>query len=185
MKPIYLRNKSEDLQSFADAIFEETKSLDWLTERSARREYFMSSKDREYSYGNRFQGEQNYKSKPFSPLVKQFIEFINAIQKTEFNVCFLNRYENEQQHLGWHADDFPGMREDQPIAVLSLGAEREIWWKEKLFKGKIPDENKQLLEHGSVWIMPSGFQDVYLHKIPKHGQPCGIRISLTFRSFVD
>ena len=171
--------------NWSDAIFEEVKALEWLDERSARREYFMSSKDREYSYGNRFQGEQTYKSKPFSPLVQEFMSLINEIEKTELNVCFLNRYENEQQHLGWHADEFPGMREDQPIAVVSVGAEREIWWKEKTFKGNIPPENKQLLGHGSTWIMPAGFQDIYLHKIPKHDRPCGVRISLTFRSFVD
>lgn len=170
---------------YADCIFEEVKKLNWLTERSARKEYFMSTKDREYSYGNRHQGDITYKSEPFSFLVREYMEYINHTLKTELNVCFLNRYEDHQQHLGWHADEFPGMREDQPIAVMSLGAEREIWWKEKSFKGIIPPENKQLLEHGSVWIMPPGFQDVYFHKIPKHGQPCGIRISLTFRSFVD
>ena len=178
MKPIYFR-KAESVES----IFDEVKNLDWLTERSARQEYFMSTTDREYSYGNRHQGDVTYKSKQFSPLVDEYMKTLNSSQSTEFNVCFLNRYENEQQHLGWHADDFPGMREDQPIGVLSLGAEREIWWKEKLFKGVIPSENKQLLEHGSVWIMPAGFQDIYFHKIPKHGKPCGVRISLTFRSF--
>lgn len=172
-------------KSVADSIFDEVKDLEWLTERSARKEYFMSVNDRDYSYGNKHQGDVTYKSKPFSPLVLEFMNVINQLLKTEFNVCFLNRYENEQQHLGWHADEFQGMRADQPIAVLSLGAEREIWWKEKSFKGIIPPENRQLLEHGSTWIMPVGFQEVYLHKIPKHDQPCGTRISLTFRSFVD
>lgn len=183
MNPIYL--KPNDLVSdgsFA-TLFEEVKELEWLTERSARQEYFMSDKDREYSYGNKHQGDLTYKSKPFSFLVKEFMELLNYKTNTEYNVCFLNRYENEQQHLGWHADDFPGMREDQPIAVLSLGAEREIWWKEKSFKGVVPLENRQFLEHGSVWIMPAGFQDIYFHKIPKHDKPCGVRISLTFRSF--
>lgn len=190
IKPIYLPNfgnlnKGLTVQEFNSLMFEEVEKLEWLTERSARKEYFMSTKDREYSYGNRHQGDVNYKSEPFIFSVQEFMEFTNKTNNTEFNVCFLNRYENEQQHLGWHADDFPGMREDQPIAVLSLGAEREIWWKEQNFKGVIPPENKQLLEHGSLWIMPAGFQDVYFHKIPKHGQPCGVRISLTFRSFID
>lgn len=184
IEPIYLPVNS-GLSRVTDSILDEVKNLDWLTERSARKEYFMSTKDREYSYGNRHEGDTNYRSKPFTFLVHEFMEFLNETRNAEFNVCFLNRYENEQQHLGWHADEFPGMREDQSIAVLSLGAEREIWWKEKSFKGVIPSENKQLLEHGSVWIMPAGFQDVYFHKIPKHGQPCGMRISLTFRSFVD
>lgn len=165
-----------------DHLYAEVMNLEWLTERSARKEYFMSTTSRTYTYGNKFHGETEYHSKPFSPLVDWLITYMLP-KKHEFNVCFLNRYENEQQHLGWHADEFPGMREDKPITVLSLGAEREIWWKEKAFKGNIPAENKQLLEHGSFWTMPPGFQEDYFHKIPKHDQPCGVRISLTFRSF--
>ena len=73
---------------------------------------------------------------------------------------------------------------DHPIAVVSLGAEREIWWKDKHFKGTIPQENRQLLKNGSLFIMPAGFQNDHLHKIPRCDRPCGIRISLTFRYFV-
>ena len=70
------------------------------------------------------------------------------------------------------------------IAVISLGAEREIWWKQKDFKGPIPKENKQLLQNGSLFIMPAGFQKDYLHKIPKCDHACNIRISLTFRNYI-
>lgn len=183
IKPVYLPAVGVEYEQTSNRMFREVNDLDWLTERSARKEYFMSTKDREYSYGNRHQGDMTYKSKPLTILVEKYMNTINRIFNAEFNVCFLNRYENEHQHLGWHADEFPGMRKDQPIAVLSLGAEREIWWKEKGFKGVIP--HKQLLEHTSLWIMPVGFQDVYLHKIPKHGQTCEVRISLTFRSFEE
>lgn len=35
----------------------------------------------------------------------------------------------------------------------------------------------------SCFIMPAGFQDNHVHRIPKHNRPCGARISLTFRKY--
>jgi alkylated DNA repair dioxygenase AlkB len=91
----------------------------------------MSSVDRTYSYGNRGLGSEEYTSKPFSALVERIMMKLNHDLMTDFNVCFLNKYDDQHQHLGWHADEFPGMREEQPIAVVSFGAEREIWLKDK------------------------------------------------------
>ena len=180
MEPCYSNIILPD--EFKEALFNEVLDLDWLTERSARKEYFMSDVPREYSYGNRNKDDVVYKSQEFTEQVSRVLRILNVVKN--YNVCFLNRYENEKQHLGWHADDFPGMDSEHPIVVVSLGAEREIYWKEQGFKGEVPDSNKQLLEHGSIWTMPGGFQEKYFHKIPKHDKPCGIRISLTFRSFL-
>lgn len=111
-------------------IKKELLELPWETKSTARHECFMSEIDRSYTYGNRA-GPQTYKSSPFSPHVKWLMGSINQILETDLNVCFLNKYDNEQQHLGWHADEFPGMRKDQPIIVSSFGAVREIWLKDK------------------------------------------------------
>lgn len=213
------------------AIKEELLKLDWQTKRTARHEYFMAAKQRTYSYGNRGTGDETYQSQPFSFLVRALLLLINHDLHTELNVCFLNKYDDEKQHLGWHADNFPDMRKDQPIVVVSFGAEREIWMKDKRGftcdecckdqpgihksvdqmcqgevardglpvchicdgtnftsappKGRQPAEQKQLLEEGSMFIMPAGYQDTHLHRIPKHDRPCGYRISLTFRSFAS
>lgn len=114
----------------SDEIKEELLGLNWITKRTARHEYFMSDVDREYTYGGGA-GSETYKSQPFSPLVKQLMEKINLERGVRHNVCFLNKYDDEHQHLGWHADDFAGMDHTQPISVLSYGAEREIWLKDK------------------------------------------------------
>ena len=164
-------------------LFDEVLNLQWITERSARREYFMSFVPRTYSYGNKHAGDVEYKSNGFSMEVAKLCAGLNFHQQAKYNVCFLNRYDDHLQHLGWHADDFPGMDPEQPIGVFSLGAEREIWWKPKGDKGEVPKDQRQLLEHGSLFTMPAGFQDEYLHKIPKCDRACGTRISLTFRSF--
>ena len=87
--------------------------------------------------------------------------------------------------MGWHADDSPEMDTTHPIAVVSFGAERFIWTKDKSCKGNIPDEDKYMLGDGSLFVMPAGFQENHLHKIPKSDRlDCGGRISLTFRKFV-
>lgn len=164
-------------------IKKELISLPWLTKRTARHEYFMAEKQMDYSYGNTGLGTENYQSQPFSPRVKGIMECLNSEFGTSFNACFLNKYDNEQQHLGWHADDFAGMRQDQPIAVVSFGAEREIWVKPKTQTGVVPANQRIKLHEGSLFIMPEGYQNVFFHRIPKHDRPCGWRISLTFRSF--
>lgn len=163
----------------------------------------------------------SYEAQPIPYFLDVYMEGMNVALGTEFNAIFLNKYDDEKQHLGWHADDFEGMRQDQPIVVLSLGAEREIWLKDKRGfpcplcergaapaefdpekapsgcegcggtgflaippKSRQPERQRVLLEEGSLFIMPVGYQDRYLHRIPKHDRPCGWRISLTFRSFL-
>lgn len=214
-------------------IKKELLALPWETKRTARHEYFMAHTERDYSYGNRGTGAENYSSKPFTLHVHALLNGLNEELRTELNVCFLNKYDDQHQHLGWHSDEFPGMRDDQPIVVVSFGAEREIWLKDKRGflcptcggtgsvphnnpasgyahmhcrnapveapgragcegtgwlqappNGKQPANQRLSLAEGSVFIMPPGYQDTHLHRIPKHDRPCGWRISLTFRSFV-
>lgn len=173
MNPIYVSNfvnKIINLQTKIQ-IFNELISLPWEERVSARKEYFMGLYNEEYKYDDRL-----YKAKEFTTNVYNIMMEINSCYDEEFNVCFLNRYDHQHNSLGWHADFADA------VAVVSLGAEREIWWKEFKHKGPISNSQKQKLENGSLFIMPKGFQKIYVHKIPKHDRPCGIRISLTFRN---
>ncbi len=157
--------------------------LEWETKRAARHEYFMSDVDLSYSYGGTGPETPVYTSRPVTKEVQGIMDRLNSDLSAAFNGCFLNKYDDQHQHLGWHADDFAGMREDQPIAVISFGAEREIWVKLQGDSGKVPDEQRILLKEGSIFVMPIGYQATHFHRIPKHDRPCGWRISLTFRSF--
>jgi alkylated DNA repair dioxygenase AlkB len=156
--------------------------LEWLEETPNRKEYMMADQVIEYTYGS-FAGDRKYTSKPFHPGVKKVMEWLNA-EGNSYNVCFLNRYDGQHQSLHWHADNFAQMEKNHGIAVVSLGDKREIWWKEKTFKGPIPSENRQLLAHGSLFVMPPFFQESHLHRIPKHDKPCLPRVSLTYRKFI-
>lgn len=183
MIPIYLKsfiqNPDECLKHLAE-------DLTWLDVTEARKEYFMSNPSGIlYTYGIG-EAARTYLSVDYTNIVQGIREQLDKTYKTNYDVCFLNRYDTGKNALGWHADDSPEMNHDHDIAVISFGAEREIWWKDKELKGNIPPENKQTLHHGSLFIMPAGFQKNNLHRIPKYGGGnCGMRISLTFRNYLN
>jgi alkylated DNA repair dioxygenase AlkB len=167
----------------ADFIPNPGLALDWLRMTEARQEYFMSDVPRSYTYGK---GEhaREYHSAPYSDVVRDIQDELNRFGAA-YNVCFLNRYDTQKHQLGWHADDSPTMDRDHPIAVVSFGAEREIWWKLQSATGVVPPEDRQKLGHGSLFVMPAGFQDLYFHRIPRADRECGVRVSLTFRRYTD
>lgn len=152
--------------------------INWVDDQYARRECFMSDIPREYQY---IVDGPVYQSIPFHPLVKEVMEKINAEYGYKLDVCFLNYYIDQSKALGWHADDSHPIDQTQPIAVVSFGAEREIWWKPMDHKGDIPENWRQKLGDGSLFVMPAGMQSTHKHKIPKGDRVMGPRISLTFR----
>ncbi len=182
MTPTYWRYFIENPNTLLGHVMQ----LSWLNMTETRLEYFMSEVPRSYAYG-KGRGEREYTSSPFTKEVLDVMDKLNnppSEAPLGYNFCFLNRYNDQRNHLGWHADDFQNMDGSHPIAVVSLGAEREIWWRLKTDKGKVPPENRQLLEHGSLFVMPGGFQDDHYHKIPKCDHECGTRVSLTFRRYL-
>lgn len=162
----------------------------WLRVTETRSEYFMSDASVSYTYG-KGAGERTYTSQPYCAGVRELRDRLNAeIAKGQFgplNVCFLNRYDHEREHLGWHADDHPGTDHTRPIVVVSFGEARKIQWRMTSaalglpFPGAV---DEQLLEDGSMFVMPPGFQQQYQHRVPKGGRKMKPRVSLTFRAFL-
>lgn len=163
-------------------VFERLKALQWDQRTEARKELFMSDPQRTYVYG-KGENARTYTSIPYQDDVLQILNLVN-LRGWNFNAVFLNRYDTEHNQLGWHADDSPGQDFDHPIGVVSLGAEREIWWRPNGQTGVVPPEQRQLLEHGSLFLMPPGFQQTHQHRVPKCGKPTDCRISLTLRKFL-
>lgn len=93
-----------------------------------------------------------------------------------YNSVLANLYENENDSVGWHADDEPEMSAAHPIASLSLGAERRF----EMRHGAAPPV-ALALAHGSLLVMAAGMQQEWRHRVPKSRQACGARINLTFR----
>lgn len=154
--------------------------LDWQRRgNTPRREYYANDVGVPYVYG-RGAGEREYLPQPWHPVMRDLQSQLEAYTGVRFEVCFLNGYENQKDHLGWHADDSPEMDDDRPIAIISLGVQREIWFCPQTDTKAV---DKLALASGSLCLMAPGMQDTHFHRIPKAGFDCGERISLTFRGY--
>lgn len=163
------------------------QELDWVHAdggKVPRREYYNHAQGLPYSYG------QGPYARTYESQKDHFI--INIIrcklwnhfkfrEDEDFDVVFLNLYMDHRDHLGWHADDSPEMDDEYPIVTVSLGARREIWFRDNATK----EVETLMLENGSAAIMLPGMQDTHQHRIPKSDRLCGPRISLTFRVYKD
>jgi len=170
-----------------DKVFSALQNnLQWERRGSTpRSEYYINSLGNiPYTYGQGA-GRRQYLPGPTIPEIEKIKEALEALMTGTMDVCFLNRYLNQADQLGWHADDSPEMDDTKHIAIVSLGVEREIWFR-PIPKYEEPEKITKLkLEHGSLCLMGAGMQDTHQHRIPKAGFLCGERISLTFRGYVQ
>jgi len=179
--PEFIPNPSEVLESLKI-------DLEWEKRDDApRHEYYCNDFPNPYVYGAG-RGRRIYYPRPYHPHILAIRKSIEAVTSTVFEVCFLNRYTDQSDHLGWHADDSPEMDDLRPIAVVSLGVEREIWFRPKPESSNdyrpSPPTDKLKLGSGSLCLMLPGMQDAWQHRIPKASFICGERVSLTFRGYV-
>lgn len=156
--------------------------LEWDEFRKARKEIFFATVNASYTYGA---GEfaMTYHPRRMDSSVSELGQLISeylGLDET-FELCFMNRYDNEHNALGWHADDADTIDHTRPIAVVSLGSERELWTKP--VGGDNTTVEKFSLASGSLLIMKAGMQQTHLHRIPKAGRIVGPRISLTYRGY--
>ncbi len=164
-----------------DLYFESLKSLDWVRrDTTPRSEYYANDIKEPYTYG-RGDFARTYEVQPWTPALLGLKDWAEDAAGCKFEVCFLNRYHDQSDQLGWHADNSPEMDDARPIAIISFGVEREIWFCPQSDKSQV---DKLKLGHGSIAIMAAGMQDTHFHRIPKAGFMCGERISLTFRGYV-
>lgn len=155
--------------------------LDWERRSDAPRcEYYCNDFQEPYVYG-KGNGRRTYEPRSYHPTILEIRSTLEKLTGFTFEVCFLNRYLNQRDHLGWHADDSPEMDDDRPIVTVSLGVEREIWFRR--IEGNEPHHVIKL-EHGSMCLMAPQMQKTWQHRIPKASFECGERISLTFRGYV-
>jgi alkylated DNA repair dioxygenase AlkB len=95
-----------------------------------------------------------------------------------FTSVGLNLYRDERDSVAPHNDKLEDLVRGQPIALLSLGATREM-----VIRAKRPPRRALHLdlEAGSLLLMDYASQFHYDHSIPKQRAPMGPRISLAFR----
>ena len=162
-----------------EASDEALSEIPWVIRTEARSECFMSPEPRLYTYGSG-SGKRTY----YSVGMREWVWDIMKTLPGGPNVCFFNLYEAARNALGWHSDDSPDTSDAHPISVVSFGEPREIWWRLTGVKGIVPSECRRLLEPGSLFVMPAGFQSTHEHRIPKGDREMESRVSLTFRKMV-
>lgn len=157
--------------------------LEWVRRgKTPRKEYYCNKIKKPYTYGS------NGYYRSYEPNKDHYMidKIGNKLLKDfgyEFEACFLNFYENQREHLGWHSDDSPEVDNNRPIAIVSFGVSRDIWFKEIGKSNAKENVEKLTLESGSLCLMLPNMQKTHYHRIPKHDRECGERISLTFRGF--
>jgi alkylated DNA repair dioxygenase AlkB len=96
----------------------------------------------------------------------------------KFNYALINKYPDNKSKIGYHADDEDDLCENPMILGISLGQERQIYFKRKVGKEK---PVKVSLPHNSLVMMGYPTNKYYKHAIPDSSVKMGPRISLTFR----
>lgn len=91
----------------------------------------------------------------------------------------LNFYRDGRDSVAMHHDRVGYLVEGAPIAILSLGAPREMLIRRQ---GKGARALRITLEPGSLLVMSHASQFTHEHGIPKTTRPVGPRISCAFRA---
>lgn len=103
---------------------------------------------------------------------------VRATVDAPFTSVGLNLYRDEHDSVAPHNDKLEDLVRGHPIALLSLGATREM-----VIRAKRPPRRVLHLDlaAGSLLLMDYASQFHYDHGVPKQRAPMGPRISLAFR----
>lgn len=120
-----------------------------------------------------------HKPQPWHPLVSGIRAHVEALAGARFNSVLLNQYRDEQDSMGFHADDEPELGAQPVIASLSLGAARVMHLRHR--RDRALPTQKLVLDDGDLLVMRGNSQCDWKHAIPKSRKALGPRINLTFR----
>jgi len=115
---------------------------------------------------------------PWTPTLLKIKKEIENIKKTKYNFVLVNKYENGEHNMGFHADDEDEIDQSVPICSVSFGASRDFTF---LPKQNNDDKLTIPLHDGTVLFMMEPTQKYWKHAIPKRRKVKTARINLTFR----
>ena len=121
--------------------------------------------------------QMQYPAQQFPPVLAALLPQLEEKIGWRPNNCLLNFYADGDSTMGFHADATDILEEATGVAIVSLGDERVLTFK------NIADKSvkwKQPLPAGSLLLMSAQTQSAWLHGILKQAG-AGARLSLTFR----
>jgi len=119
----------------------------------------------------------DYDVVPMPPVLEPLCEAIERELGFRPTNCLANYYESGRSTMGFHSDATHNLAEGTGIAIVSLGAERELVFRNKSNHSLLV---RYSLPHGSLLYMTPATQTYWAHAIKKTDTD-DIRISLTFR----
>lgn len=130
------------------------------------------------SFGKAYNYSQiHYESRPFLEDLTPILSLIHSTIGFHPNNCLINYYPDGASRMGWHSDQIDILVPNTGIAILSLGAERILKFR-NISNPNITQD--YALASGSLIYMSQDIQNEWQHAIPKASTQ-NSRLSLTFR----
>jgi len=117
------------------------------------------------------------------PWSSMLISRAEVASSAKFNALLVHSYDHGFHSMGFHTDSDHGLGDEAVIASLSLGVSRTFAVRSQAsFQGRRIQFDVPTL-HGSLLVMGPGFQQRWLHAVPKEPDVHGVRINCTFRFY--
>ncbi|HEV3152713.1 MAG TPA: alpha-ketoglutarate-dependent dioxygenase AlkB [Candidatus Baltobacteraceae bacterium] len=117
-------------------------------------------------------------AEPLPPELAAVCERVESFLGTDFNSVSVQYYRNEQDSVAWHNDHTEDLIDRPVVALVSLGATREMQVRSKARPRRTFSID---LEPGSLMVMSGRAQEFWEHHIPKLRRASGPRISIALR----
>ena len=127
-----------------------------------------------YSYSGR-----SHQPEPWPAILATLRVRLQELVGQPLNSVLANLYRDEQDSMGWHADNEAELGDAPTIVSLSLGETRRFW-----LKHPSADTVRLTLGNGSLLVMRGSTQHHWKHCVPKESSHRAPRINLTFRLIV-
>ena len=101
------------------------------------------------------------------PTIKRLLHKINGSVNSDLNSVLLSRMATGNASLRKHDDDEPAMDPNQPICVVSIGAQRKVEFLKKHQKGYQHTELALKPLEKSLYVMRPGCQTYFEHRVRK------------------
>lgn len=123
----------------------------------------------------------DYQVVPMHPLLVPLCSAIERQLGFRPTNCLLNHYETGRSSMGFHSDATHNLAHGTGVAIVSLGAERNLTFRSKADPDKLVHFP---LPHGSLFYMTQLTQEYWTHAVKKT-ETDDARISLTFRHILS
>ncbi len=115
-------------------------------------------------------------------LIDDALAAVQSVAPAPYTRAGFNLYRDGQDSVAPHSDRVADLTPGWPIAILSLGAAREMLILPKPGLSTAQRRSQRVrLEPGSVLVMSHASQHTHVHSVPKTAGDVGSRISIAFR----